>query len=40
MVREAVAVWPGQLEILLGTEKAKRLVERFDTLGLVEEALA
>ncbi|WP_349323057.1 type II toxin-antitoxin system HipA family toxin [Asticcacaulis sp. MM231] len=40
MVREAVAVWPGQLETLLGTEKAKRLVQRFDTLGLVEEALA
>ncbi|MDI7776597.1 type II toxin-antitoxin system HipA family toxin [Asticcacaulis sp. EMRT-3] len=40
LVRNAVATWPDQLVTLLGNEKADRLIRRFDTLSLVQEALA
>jgi len=40
LVRNAVATWPDQLTTLLGSERADRLIRRFDTLSLVQEALA
>ncbi|ESQ92538.1 type II toxin-antitoxin system HipA family toxin [Asticcacaulis benevestitus] len=39
LAREAVSQWPAQLQTLLGEEKAAKLIKRFETLSLVQEAL-